>query len=286
MLDVIGALVFGAISVAFLVVLIGLAAIRPASKFLAFSIAGIWISLIVTIAALGGFGPGIAGPFPTPVIAFTVAVVLGLAAWLAWPAFRRAVFSIPLVALVGINGVRVAGVFFPDSQCTRPPRSPVLDFGRLGRHHCRSHRDPCRRADRMEGHSPALAVGFLERSWHPRFDYRYRSRSSVRTWDTLPGLHGSSWHQGDGNPAVGDDSGDPRAPVSVDTPGNCRAATSAIQRGSKNEPTKQRPVTGSGGWQNRLTRSHPPRRAAVTAVSGDRGSRNWAICFLPDGHIT
>src|SRR5215469_4463933 len=112
MLDVIGALVFGAINMAFLVVLIGLAAIRPASKVLAFAIAGAWISIIVTMAALGGFGPGIAGPFPTPVIAFMVVVVAGLAAWLAWPAFRRAVFSIPLVALVGINGVRVAGVFF------------------------------------------------------------------------------------------------------------------------------------------------------------------------------
>ena len=65
----------------------------------------------MTIAALVGFGPGIAGPFPTPVIAFMVVVVAGLAGWLAWPAFRRALLSIPLVALVGINGVRVAGVF-------------------------------------------------------------------------------------------------------------------------------------------------------------------------------
>ena len=112
MLDVIGALIFGAICTVFLVVLIGLAAIRPASKFLAFAVAGTWISLIVTIAALGGFGAGIAGPFPTPVIAFLIVVIAGTAAWLAWPAFRRAVFSIPLVALVGINGVRVAGVFF------------------------------------------------------------------------------------------------------------------------------------------------------------------------------
>src|SRR5215472_16802129 len=111
MLDVIGALVLGAISMAFLVVLIGLAAIRPVPKFLAFAIAGTWISLIVTIAALVGIGPGIAGPFPTPVIAFMVVVVAGLAGWLAWPAFRRALLSIPLVALVGINGVRVAGVF-------------------------------------------------------------------------------------------------------------------------------------------------------------------------------
>ena len=112
MLDVIGALVFGAINMAFLVVLIGLAAIRPASKFLAFAVAGTWISLIVTIAALGGFGPDIAGPFPTPVIAFLMVIIAGAAAWLAWPAFRHAVLSVPLFALIGVNGVRVAGVFF------------------------------------------------------------------------------------------------------------------------------------------------------------------------------
>jgi hypothetical protein len=113
MLDVIGALVLGAIGMAFLVVLIGLAAIRPASKFVAFAIAAIWFSLIVMIAAAGGFvGPGITGPFPAPVAAFLILVIAGAAAWLAWPDFRRAVLSVPLVALVGINGVRVAGVFF------------------------------------------------------------------------------------------------------------------------------------------------------------------------------
>ena len=112
MLDVIGALVFGAISMAFLVVLIGLAAIRPVSKFLAFAIAVAWISLIGTVAALGGFANGATGPVPGPVIAFLILVIAGLTAWLAWPAFRRAALSIPLVALVGINGVRVAGVFF------------------------------------------------------------------------------------------------------------------------------------------------------------------------------
>jgi hypothetical protein len=112
MLDVIGALVFGAISTAFLVVLIGLAEIRPVSKFVAFAIGGTWISLIVIIAALGGFGTGVAGPVPTPVVAFLVVIIAGVAAWLVWPAFRSAVLSVPLVALVGINGVRVAGVLF------------------------------------------------------------------------------------------------------------------------------------------------------------------------------
>ena len=112
MLDVVGALVFGFISMAFLAVLIGLSAIKPVSKFLAFAIAIAWFSLIVTVAALGGFSNGAAGPFPTPVIAFLILIVVGLAAWLTWSDFRSAVNSIPLVALVGIHGVRVAGVFF------------------------------------------------------------------------------------------------------------------------------------------------------------------------------
>ena len=58
------------------------------------------------------FEPWAAGPFPTAVLPFLILVIAGSVAWLAWPAFRRAVLSIPLVALVGINGVRVAGVFF------------------------------------------------------------------------------------------------------------------------------------------------------------------------------
>ena len=112
MLDVIGSLVLGAVSMAVLVVLIGLAEIRSAAKFVAFAIAAACVSIIVTIVVLGGFEPGAAGPFPTPVLPFLILVIAGSVAWLAWPAFRRAVLSIPLVALVGINGVRVAGVFF------------------------------------------------------------------------------------------------------------------------------------------------------------------------------
>ena len=112
MLDTVGAFVLGAICVADLVVLIGLAAIRPAAKFVAFAIAAASLSLIVIIAAMGGFASGSTGPFPAPVISFVILTIAGSAAWLAWPAFRRAALSIPLTALVGINGVRVAGVFF------------------------------------------------------------------------------------------------------------------------------------------------------------------------------
>jgi hypothetical protein len=112
MLDIIGALLLGAICAADLIVLIGLAAIRPGAKVAAFAIAAAWTSLIVAIAALGGFAPGVTGPFPAPVIAFLVLIIGGLVAWIAWPAFRNALLSVPLAGLTGINIFRIGGIFF------------------------------------------------------------------------------------------------------------------------------------------------------------------------------
>ena len=84
-LDVIGALVLGAISTADIAVLIGLAAIRPAAKVVA---------------------------FPAPVIPLLIFIIGGLVAWFAWPAFRSALLSVPLWALIGIHAFRILGVFF------------------------------------------------------------------------------------------------------------------------------------------------------------------------------
>jgi hypothetical protein len=112
MLDVVGALLLGAICAADIAVLVGLAVIRPAAKVVAFLIAAAWISLIFTIGALGGFAAGITGPFPAPVIPFLIMMTGGLVAWFAWPAFRSALLSIPLWALIGVNAFRIAGVCF------------------------------------------------------------------------------------------------------------------------------------------------------------------------------
>ncbi len=112
LLDVIGALLLGAICTADIAVLIGLAVIRPATKVVAFVIAAAWISLIFTIGALGGFAAGVTGPFPAPVIPFLTLMIGGLVAWFAWPAFRSALLSVPLWALIGINVFRILGVFF------------------------------------------------------------------------------------------------------------------------------------------------------------------------------
>jgi hypothetical protein len=112
MLDVIGALLLGVICATEAIVLIGLTAVRPATKFVAFTIAAAWTSLIFVIAALGGFATGVTGPFPTPVIAFSILIICGLFAWFAWPAFRNALLSLPLTALVGINAFRIGGICF------------------------------------------------------------------------------------------------------------------------------------------------------------------------------
>lgn len=112
MLELIGALVLGAICTAVFVVLIGSAAVRPAIKVVAFAVAATCLAVIVAVGAAGGFVSGALGAFPAPVVPFLLLVGGGLVAWFAWPSFRNAFLSVPLLGLVGINTVRIAGVFF------------------------------------------------------------------------------------------------------------------------------------------------------------------------------
>jgi hypothetical protein len=111
MLDLIGALVVGLIVSVSVVALVRLADIAPRARAVAAGLAAAWLAGIVGCAALGVFASA-AGPVPTPVVPFAVLVVAGVIAWNAWPAFRAAMLSIPLGALVGINALRVVGVFF------------------------------------------------------------------------------------------------------------------------------------------------------------------------------
>lgn len=112
MLDIIAALAIGAMFAVDVTVLVGLAAVSRTAKFGAFAIAAAWAVTIVIITAMGGFRPGLIGPVPAPVLAFGALVFASLIAWLIWPAFRRALLSLPLAALVGINSFRIGGVFF------------------------------------------------------------------------------------------------------------------------------------------------------------------------------
>jgi hypothetical protein len=112
MLDIIAALALGAMFAVDVTVLVGLAAVRPEVKVRAFAIAAAWAATVVAIAALGGFAPGAIGRLPAPVLAFSALVLVGLIAWFLSPAFRHALLSLPLAALVGINGFRIGGIFF------------------------------------------------------------------------------------------------------------------------------------------------------------------------------
>lgn len=110
MLDVIGALLLGVNWAVDVALLVSLAAIRPVAKFAAFVGAAAWMSLIIAIAALGGFAA--TGRIPGPGIAFLVLMTAALVAWFSWAAFRKAVLSIPLAGLVGVNAFRILGVCF------------------------------------------------------------------------------------------------------------------------------------------------------------------------------
>lgn len=112
MLDVIAGIAFGAMFAADVMVLVGLMDVRLTSKVGVSAIAAAWIAAIIAGAAMGGFRPGLLGPVPTPVLAFGVLVAGSVVAWVAWPAFRYALLSVPLGALVGINVFRIGGVFF------------------------------------------------------------------------------------------------------------------------------------------------------------------------------
>ena len=112
MLDIVGALALSAIFSIDVIVLIGLAPVRPGVKAVAFALAAAWAAAVVAITAAGGFAPGVAGPLPTAALPFFALVIGGLVAWLMWPAFRNALVALPLAALVGINSLRIGGVFF------------------------------------------------------------------------------------------------------------------------------------------------------------------------------
>jgi hypothetical protein len=109
MLEIIGALSMGAICVIDVTVLIGLADVRPVVRFRAFALAAVWTSIIFGVGAAGGFAQGATGPFPAPVFAFLILMIGGLVAFFRWPAFRKALLSVPLAGLIGINACRIGG---------------------------------------------------------------------------------------------------------------------------------------------------------------------------------
>ena len=132
MMDMIGAIAATAVYAALVGVLVGYSPASRPTKLAAFAAAALWGGLMVGLAALGGFGPGVTGPVPTPVLAFAGLLVLLFGAWSRLPALRSALLSVPLPALVGLNAARLGGIFFlvlaADGRLSAP-FAPVAGWG-------------------------------------------------------------------------------------------------------------------------------------------------------------
>jgi hypothetical protein len=98
------------------------------------AIAGIlvWAALIVAAAATGHFTPGTPGIVIQPPAIFAVAAVVLSIAWVFSPQFRRAMLSIPLQALVGLNVLRIFGVLFVLEYFTHELAAPFGPVAGLG----------------------------------------------------------------------------------------------------------------------------------------------------------
>jgi len=67
MIDMIGAIVATAVYAALVGVLVGYSPVSRPTKLAALAAAALWGGLMVGLAALGGFAPGVTGPVPAPV---------------------------------------------------------------------------------------------------------------------------------------------------------------------------------------------------------------------------
>src|SRR6185437_14630353 len=80
-------------------------------KAKAWTVAGmlVWALLIVAGSSTGLFNQG---RIPVPPLIFFVVSMSMLAAWVAVPAFKRALLSIRLDMLVAVHAARILGIFF------------------------------------------------------------------------------------------------------------------------------------------------------------------------------
>jgi hypothetical protein len=182
--------------------LIGLAAIRPAAKFTSFAIAGLWISVIFAIGALGGFAAGVAGPFPTQVVAFLVLMTGGLVAFLRWPAFRNALLSVPPAGLIGINASRIVDISFLILHDQGRLAAPFATSAGWGDVITGVAAIPLAVAA-TRGRLPRGMLICLEWVRHAGSDCGYRVWGAVGAGYPVSCLHGFSWNCCDGDPSVG-----------------------------------------------------------------------------------
>lgn len=110
MLDLIGA-IFASTAFALLVGTIAVYLPRDlATRWLTGT--ALWGVVLVGLAALGGFASGTTGRVPAPGLAFIAAILALFGAFGLSARFRNALLAIPMPVLVGLNIIRVGGVFF------------------------------------------------------------------------------------------------------------------------------------------------------------------------------
>ncbi len=112
MLDIIAGIYVGALCATVVGVLVGLSPLSTAAKLALCSAAGAWLAIIVAVAAFGWLTPGTFRPIPATLLPFTLLLALLFGSWFLVQAFRSAVLSLPLPALVGVHAGRLGGILF------------------------------------------------------------------------------------------------------------------------------------------------------------------------------
>jgi hypothetical protein len=112
MLDFIGAIGVGVFAATALAVFTGTMQTGLGARLVLAAVVGIWIGLAGALAGAGAFDD--AGRRPVPLVAVFVVTPLLVVALLAWlsPAARKAMLSVPMPLLVGLNAFRFLGGLF------------------------------------------------------------------------------------------------------------------------------------------------------------------------------
>jgi hypothetical protein len=112
MLDIIAAIFVTAAYTTVVGTVVGLSPASTGKRLAAFAAAAAWLAIIVAVAAFGWLAPGVLGLVPANLLPFTGLLVMLFGGWLLIPQFRGALLAVPLPVLVGLNAVRLGGLFF------------------------------------------------------------------------------------------------------------------------------------------------------------------------------
>lgn len=111
MLDMIGAVAGGFSYTLLVVAFVATAPLTARMRIVAFAAAFAWAAAIIGLAGIGALGSQILA-VPGTVFAFAASVALLFGAWALLPGVRNGIAGMPMTFLVGLNIMRIGGVFF------------------------------------------------------------------------------------------------------------------------------------------------------------------------------